>query len=217
MKTDAQLRADVMDELEWDPSVNAAHIGVMVNDGVVTLAGHLESHMEKRAAERAVRHVAGVRGIALDLEVKLSPRHARGDHEIAEAAVAALALNSLVPEGKVQVEVENGWVTLRGEVEWAYQYASAEQSVAPLAGVRGIVNHIVIRPAANATNVASRISAALRRRADREARHLAVELDGSVATLRGKVHSLAERDAALGAARSTSGVSRVIDHLEIEP
>lgn len=117
MKTDTQLKADVTDELAWDPAINAAGIGVMVKEGVVTLTGHLNSFAEKHAAERAVRRVAGVRAIALELDVKLAPEHRRSDSEIAQAAATSLRLNSLVPGGKVQVEVENGWVTLTGEVD----------------------------------------------------------------------------------------------------
>lgn len=187
----------------------------MVNDGVVTLAGNLETYSEKYAAERAVRRVVGVRGLALDLEVKLAPGHKRTDSEIAAAAAAALALNSLVPKDKVQVEVEDGWVTLTGEVEWNYEYASAEQSIRPLAGVRGMANRITIRHRASNKDVAGQIMAALTRQAKREARHIGVEVEGAEVTLSGKVHSLAERDAAVGAALSTRGVSRVVDRLEI--
>ena len=146
MKTDLQLKSDVADELAWDPSINATNIGVAVKDGVVTLSGHLDTFAEKHAAERAVRRVAGVRGIALDLDVKLAPGHQRSDSEIAQAATAALHLNSLVPDGKVKVEVEDGWITLTGEVDWRYQFASAEQCIRPLTGVRGLFNQITIKP-----------------------------------------------------------------------
>ena len=215
MKTDFDLKAHVTAELACDPEINPAHIGVMVKDGVVTLAGHLATFAEKHAAERAVRRVSGVRGIALDLEVKLSPEHRRGDPEIAEAATTALRLNSLVPDGKVKVEVEDGWVTLTGEVDWGYQFASAEQCIRPLAGVRGLNNRITVKPRADGKDVAGHITAALTRQAVREAQHIAVDVDGGVVTLRGTVHSLAEHDAAVGAAFSTRGVSRVVDKLDI--
>lgn len=215
MKTDMQLKADVTDELAWDPAINAASIGVMVKDGVVTLTGHLDSFAEKHAVERAVRRVSGVRGIALELDVKLMAEHKRSDSEIAQAAATALRLNSMVPEGKVQIEVENGWVTLTGEVDWSYQLARAEQCIRPLAGVRGLYNRITIKPRASSKDVGAQIMAALTRQAMREAKHITIEVEGGVVTLWGKVHSLAEREAAVGAAFSAHGVSRVVDKLEV--
>lgn len=215
MKTDAQLKADVTDELAWDPAINATHVGVMVQDGVVTLAGHLDSFAEKHAVERAVRRVAGVRGIALDLDVKLSTEHQRTDADIAGAATAALALNTLVPRGKVKVEVEKGWVTLIGEVDWGYQLASAEQCIRPLAGVRGLFNKITVKPRIQSKDIATQITAALTRQATREARNIGIEVEGGVVTLSGKVHSMAEHDAAIGVAFSAHGVSHVVDHLQV--
>jgi osmotically-inducible protein OsmY len=215
MKSDMELKADVAAELAWDPAINATNIGVMVKNGVVTLAGHLDKYSEKHAVERAVRRVSGVRAIALDLEVRLLPQHTRGDFEIAQAAASALRLNSLVPDGKVKVEVEDGWVTLTGQVDWGYQFASAEQCLRPLAGVRGITNAVTIKPRVQGKDVAAQIKAALTRQAEREARHIGIEVEGAVVTLSGKVHSMAEHDAALGVAFSAHGVSRVVDHLEV--
>jgi osmotically-inducible protein OsmY len=215
MKTDVQLKADVTDELAWDPAINATHVGVMVQDGVVTLAGHLDSFAEKHAVERAVRRVAGVRGIALDLDVKLSTEHQRTDADIAGAATAGLALNTLVPRGQVKVEVEKGWVTLTGEVDWGYQLASAEQCIRPLAGVRGLFNKITVKPRVQSKDIASEITAALTRQATREARNIGIEVEGGIVTLSGKVHSMAEHDAAVGVAFSAHGVSHVVDHLQV--
>lgn len=215
MKTDAHLKADVTEELAWDPAVNATGVGVAVKDGVVTLTGHLDSYAEKHAVERAVHRVAGVRGIALELDVKLAPEHKRSDSEIAQAAATALQLNSLVPDEKIQVQVEQGRVILTGEVDWSYQLASAEQCVRPLSGVRGLSNRITIKSLASSKDVGAQITAALTRQAAREAKHLTVEVEGSVVTLWGKVHSLAEREAAVGAAFSARGVSRVVDKLEV--
>lgn len=215
MKTDRELKADVAAELAWDPAINAENIGVMVRDGVVTLAGHLDKYSEKHAVERAVRRVSGVRAIALDLEVKLSPEHRRDDSEIAQAAVTALRLNSLVPDGKVKLEVEDGWITLTGQVDWGYEFASAEQCLRPLAGVRGITNNVTITPRVKGKDIAAQITAALTRQAAREAKHIGIEVEGAVVTLTGKVHSMAEHDAALGVAFSAPGVSRVVDHLEV--
>lgn len=215
MKSDFQLKADVTAELAWDPAINATNIGVMVKDGVVTLAGHLDSFSEKHAVERAVRRVGGVRGIALDLDVKLAPDHQRGDPEIAQAATTALRLNSLVPDGKVKVEVEDGRVTLSGEVDWSYQSASAEQCLASMMGVKALANRITVKARASSKDIASQITAALKRQAEREAMHIGIAVDGGVVTLSGEVHSMAEHDAAVGAAFSTHGVSRVIDKLEV--
>jgi osmotically-inducible protein OsmY len=187
----------------------------MVRDGVVTLTGHLDSFGEKHAVERAVRRVEGVRGIALELDVKLAAEHKRSDSEIAQATATTLRLNSMVPEGKVQIEVENGWVTLTGEVDWRYQLVRAEQAIRPLAGVRGLSNRISIKPRASSKDVGAQITAALTRQAMREAKHINIEVEGGVVTLWGKVHSLAERDAAVGAAFSAHGVARVVDKLEV--
>ncbi|WP_096695551.1 BON domain-containing protein [Polaromonas sp. AER18D-145] len=215
MKTDAHIKSDVIDELAWDPAVNATGIGVAVRDGVVTLTGHLDSYAEKHAVERAVHRVAGVRGIAVELDVRLAAEHKRSDSDIAQAAATALQLNSLVPDEKIQVLVENGRVTLTGEVDWSYQLACAEQCVRPLAGVRGLSNRITIKSRASSKDVGAQITAALTRQAAREAKHITVEVEGSVVTLWGKVHSLAEREAAVGAAFSARGVSRVVDKLEV--
>lgn len=215
MKTDLQLKTDVSDELAWDPAINAAAIGVAVKDGVVTLTGELNTYAEKQAVERAVRRVSGVRGMAIDLEVKLAPEHKRSDADIAEAAIAALRWHSLVPDERVKVEVENGWVTLTGELDWGYQFASAEQAVRPLMGVRGVTNNIAIKPRVSAKDLGAQITAALTRQAQREAHHIGVEVEGGVVTLSGKVHSMAEHDAVLGTAFSARGVSRVVDHLQV--
>ncbi|MEO7159443.1 MAG: BON domain-containing protein [Polaromonas sp.] len=215
MKSDSQIKADVTDELAWDPAINATGIGVMVKDGIVTLSGHLDSFAEKHALEQALQRVEGVRGIALELDIKLSPEHKRSDSEIAQTAATALRLNSLLPEGKIKVKVEGGWVTLTGEVDWSYQLARAEQCIRPLAGVRGLDNQITIKPRASGKDIQSEITAALTRQAMREARHITVEVEGGVVTLRGKVRSLAEREAAVGAAFSAPGVARVVDKLEI--
>ena len=162
-----------------------------------------------------MRRVAGVRGIAMELDVKLAPAHVRSDSEIAQAATAALRRNALVPIGKVKVKVENGWVTLTGEVDWTYQYATAEQCIRPLAGVRGLFNHVTIRPRVDGREIGEEITAALTRQALREARHIDVKVEGAVVTLSGKVHSKAEHDAAVGVAFSTHGVAHVVDHLQV--
>ena len=215
MKTDEQLKKDVAAELAWDPAINTTHIGVAVRSGIVTLSGTLDTYVQKHAVERAVRRVSGVRGIALDLEVRLAPGDARTDSEIAQAAAHALRWHSLVPEDKVKVEVEDGWIRLSGETDWAYQRASAEQSVRPLVGVRGVTNDISIKARANASEISRDISSALERHARREAQRIAVDVEGGVVTLRGTVESLADRQAVVGTAYAARGVSRVVDQLEV--
>ncbi len=215
MKTDAQLKADVLAELAWDPAINPAAIGVTVEHGFVTLAGHLDTLAQKHAAERAARRVAGVRGVAVEAQVKLAPEHRRSDSDIARAALAALRWNSLVPDDRVTVEVEDGWVTLTGEVDWPYQLASAEQCIRPLTGVRGVTNLVTLKAHVRGLDIARQITDALTRHAEREARHIDVAVDGGTVTLSGTVDSLADHDAAIGAAFGTRGVTSVIDKLEV--
>lgn len=215
MKTDMQMKADVTAELMWDPAVNSANVGVAVKDGIVTLSGTVDTVLQKHAVERAVRRVGGVRGIAIDMDVRLSPAHERSDTEIAQAALHALRWHSLVPDDKIKVEVDDGWVTLNGEVDWPYQLASAEQCVRPLVGVLGVTNDIRLKLRTSPEDIRTGIAAALARHARREAGHIAVDVDGNVVTLRGKVDSLAEHDAAIGTAIAAKGVARVIDRLDV--
>jgi len=211
MKTDLQLKADVTAELAWEPAVNSSGIGVLVHDGVVTLTGHLNTFAEKVAAEKAVRRVAGVRGLAIELDVKLVAAHHRSDSEIAAAAASALRWSALLPPDRIRIEVEKGWLTLTGDVDWAYQRGTAEKCVRGLVGVRGLSNNIAIKPAISTRSVAAEISAAL----EREARHIRIEANDGVVTLHGKVHSLAEREAAAGAAFAARGVTRIVNKLEV--
>lgn len=215
VKTDQQLKSDVVAELAWTPGVNATNIGVAVKTGVVTLSGGVDTYLQKHTVERAVRMVSGVRGIAMDLEVRLAPHDKRGDAQVAEAALHSLRWHSLVPDDKVKVAVEDGWVTLTGELDWGYQSASAEQAVRPLIGVRGVSNQIRLKQHVNPAAIRVDIESALTRRAQREARHITVDVDGGVVTLRGEVGSMAEHDAVLGTAHAARGVTRVVDRLEI--
>jgi len=216
MKTDAQLKRDVAAELEWDPSINAAHVGVAVTDGVVTLNGHLNTFAEKYAIERAVQRVEGVKAIAVELDVKLEPGHKRSDSEIATAVESALLWHALVPAERLQAKVEKGWVTLKGEVDWEYQRQNAEKAVRPLTGVVGISNLITLKPSVTPAKVADRIRDALARHAEREAKHIEVMVSGSAITLRGTVDSWAERNAAFGAAWSAPGVLSVVNEIKVQ-
>lgn len=215
MKTDLQLKDDVRSELAWDPAVHAEAIDVTVNDGMVALSGHLGTFAEKRAVEKAVRRVTGVRGIAIDLDVQLAPEHRRTDSDIARAALAALRWHAWVPHERIHVEVEDGWVTLTGQVDWHYQLASAEQCIRPLLGVRGITTRIAVKSPVTESEVSRQIVGALTRHAQREANRIEVDVQGSIVTLQGTVDSLPEHDAVLAVANATRGVSRVVDHLAI--
>ncbi len=216
MKTDAQLKKDVTAELEWDPSINASHVGVAAADGVVTLTGHLNTFAEKYAIERAVQRVQGVKAIALELDVKLEPGHKRSDSEIANAVESALQWHALVPAERLQVKVEKGWITLKGEVDWEYQRQNAEKAVRPLTGVVGISNAITLKPSVTPAKVADRIRDAMARHAEREAKHIEVMVSGSAVTLRGTVDSWAERNAAFGAAWSAPGVLSVVNEIRVQ-
>ncbi|HJV63222.1 MAG TPA: BON domain-containing protein [Albitalea sp.] len=215
MKTDADLKRDVEAELAWDPAVTSSAVGVVVKDGIVTLTGHLNTFAEKYAIERALRRVAGVKAIALELDVKLSPEHRRSDTEIAASCEQALRWNTLVPLDKVRLTVDKGWVTLQGEVDWDYQRRSVEKAVRPLMGVVGISNDMTIKPRVTPGNVQQRIAEALKRQAEREAKHMEVKVDGTTVTLRGTVNSWHERDAAQGVAWSAPGVRAVINELQV--
>jgi osmotically-inducible protein OsmY len=215
MKTDSQLKKDVIAELEWDPSINATNIGVGVKDGVVTMTGHLDTYAEKFSIERAVQRVVGVQAYALELDVKLEPGHKRSDTEIATAAEMAFKWHSLIPADRVQVKVEKGWITLRGEVDWDYQRSTIEKAVRPLTGVVGVINNLTLKPQTTPQNINHRIHDALTRQADEEAKNIEVMVSGAAVTLRGKVHSWAERAAVQSAAWAAPGVNKVLNELQV--
>ncbi len=216
MKTDTQLRQEIQLELSWDPAVKSTDIGVIVKDGVVTLTGDLTSYAEKHAVEHAVQRVRGVKAVAVEMHVRLVPALERNDADIALAARRALDWSVLVPDGHVQIRVENGWLTLTGEVAWAYEREAAERSVRDLIGVVRVNNLITVRPSVRIDGVEKGIHDALARQAERDAKHIQIVVNGSFVTLRGKVHSLAERAAAQGAALSAPGVTAVVNELTVE-
>lgn len=214
-KSDSQLKKDVESELEWDAVVKANNIGVATKDGVVTLTGHLDSYAEKYAAERAVQRVQGVKGLAVELDVRLGANAKRTDADLASAAESALRWHALVPEDRVKVMVEKGWVTLSGEVDWEYQRNYAMKAVRPLTGVLGVTNSMSVKPLVTPANIKNRIQGALERQADREAKNIEVVVSGHAVTLKGQVHSWAERTAAQGAAWSAPGITSVVNELRV--
>jgi osmotically-inducible protein OsmY len=213
--TDRQLKQDVLDELDFEPSVNAAHIGVAVENGVVTLTGHVSTYAEKVAAERATRRVKGVRAIAQEIEVRFPSEKKTADDEIAKRALDILRW-SLIPSDAIQLTVLNGWISLHGEVEWQYQKQAAEDSVRRLSGVVGVMNSITIKPRASVPNIQQKIEEALKRHAEIEAKSIRVSVrDGGNILLEGKVHNWEEREAVENAAWSAPGVKLVEDRLTI--
>jgi osmotically-inducible protein OsmY len=212
---DSDLRQSVSDALDFEPSVNAANIGVAARDGVVTLSGHVSTYAEKLKAEEVVMGVRGVKAIAEEIEVRPAGAHATADDEIARRVLDILRWNTTVPEDRVKVAVQNGWVTLSGSVEWNHQRESASRALQGLAGVRGVANTIRITPKASPADLRSRIEQALKRQAELDALGISIELaDGSV-TLRGRVHSLSERRIAEQAVWAAPGVREVRDDLSV--
>ncbi|WP_342240006.1 BON domain-containing protein [Inquilinus sp. OTU3971] len=207
------LRRTVLNELAWDPTFDATHIGVAADNGVVTLTGHVTTYAEKLAAERAAQRVTGVRGIAEEIEVRPSYAKKTKDDEIAERAVRILQWDVSVPPGRISVKVEKGWVTLTGSVDWDYQRGAAAADIQKLSGVVGLMNLIKVQPAVRAADVKQKIEDAFRRNAVLDAGEIRVSaVDGTI-TLNGRVRNWAERNTAERAAWSAPGVTAVEDHL----
>ncbi len=213
MKTDAQLQQAVIAQLSWEPAIHATHIGVEVRDGVVTLAGEVASYSEKWHAERAVQRVSGVKALAIELKVKLAGAARRTDADIGQSARNVLDWTSAVESDAVKVQVEEGWVTLSGEVDWQYQKQAALDAVRGLMGVTGVSNEIGIRHKPMASIVKADIDAAIRRSAALDSSEIQVAVRGTDVTLTGLVHSWSERDLATDSAWSSPGVRNVIDEM----
>jgi osmotically-inducible protein OsmY len=215
-RSDNSIRDEVLLELKWDPKISSASdIAVAVKDGVVTLSGFVPSFWEKVAAEKAVKRVYGVRGIANDIEVKLFWQ--RTDPEIARDAVHELESHVSIPADRIKVTVKDGWVTLEGTVDWEYQKSLAQSAMKKLKGVSGVTNKIQVTPKASAAEVKSKIEEALRRSAELDARRITVEIEGSTVKLYGSVSSWAERDEAERAAWSAPGTTMVENHILVNP
>lgn len=215
MKTDSQLQEDVMAELEWEPSLDHAHIGVAANDGVVALSGFVRSYAEKLAVEKATRRVAGVRAIAEEIEVRHDADSKTSDPEIARRILDIFAWDALIPEDAIDVKVEHGVVTLTGTAIWHYQRDAAKNAASKIGGVKGVSDLIEVRNVPVARDVRETILAALKRAASLDAASIIVIAEGGTVRLGGKVHAWHERQVAERAAWAAPGVTEVIDNIVV--
>ncbi|WP_413667939.1 BON domain-containing protein [Mucilaginibacter sp. Mucisp86] len=215
MKTDHEIQKDVMDELKWQPFLNSSTIGVAVKNGIVTLSGTVDTFSKKVDAEKAVKKVAGVKAVAEDIQIGISPIYRRTDTEIAEAILNTLQWHSAIPNDKIKIKVESGVVTLEGELEWEYQRAGAVTAIQNLTGIKSVINRIALKPRLSPYELEQKISAAFHRSAGIDAAKVHAEIDGNTVTLTGRVRSLAEKDDAENAAWAAPGIFHVKNKLDI--
>jgi osmotically-inducible protein OsmY len=215
MSHDSHLQQAVLDELNWEPSVTAAHIGVTANAGVITLTGHVISYAQKHAAETAVRRVKGVKAVAEEIEVRLPYETKRSDEEIAGAAIGRFEWDVSIPRDAIKVTVDQGWVTLTGEVDWHYQKDAASMDVRALFGVTGVSNQITIKPTVNTSNISDDIMHALHRSWFFDPKTINVSADEGEVRLSGTVRSWHERQVAAATAWAAPGVTDVVNDIVI--
>jgi osmotically-inducible protein OsmY len=215
--TDRELKQHVENALDWEPSVDAADIGVSVEAGVVTLRGNVGSYAARGAAERVALRVYGVKAVANDVTVRLVTGFERNDTDIAQAAVTALKWNTFIPQNRVTIIVSNGWLTLNGTLDWQYQKEAATRAVRDLTGVKGVTNGITVKPHVQAGEVQAKIEAAFKRSAEIDARRVSVAATDGTVTLSGHVRSWMERQEAERAAWAAPGVSQVDDRITVVP
>ncbi len=216
MRTDLELMQNVLDELEWEPGIEASRISVDVKNGLVTLSGFVNSYGEKVLAERAVKKVNGVRAVLEEIEVKILGLNKRTDQDIAAMALNNLKWNTQVPEDKIKMKIEDGWVTLEGKVEWNYQKEATVNAIRTLAGIRGITNRIQVEVKLEPQSIKGKIKSALERSASLDAEHIHVLVDGRKVILNGAVQSWAEKKQAKEAAWAAPGVTAVEDNIEVK-
>tara|TARA_R110001583_G_scaffold82774_2_gene219320 strand:- start:192 stop:836 length:645 start_codon:yes stop_codon:yes gene_type:complete len=209
MKTDVEIKEDVLDELAWQPNIDETQIGVIVENGVVTLSGVVDSYTKKLEAEKAVKSVKGVKAVALDIEIKYGSDYKKTDKEIAKAVVNALTWDTSIPEDDVSIKVENGIIYLTGELKWAYQKNNAKKATENLLGVKNVVNNINIKQTIEPYQIKERITKAFERSADIHAKNINVSTEGHTVTLRGTVNSISEKDEAEKAAYLASKIFKM--------
>lgn len=215
--TDRELQEHVQNALDWEPSVDAADIGVSVDAGVITLRGDVRTYSERAAAERVALRVYGAKAVANDINVRLRDGQQRNDTEVAQAVLSALKWNTMVPDERITVTVSDGWVTLKGKVDWEYQRTAAANAIRDLSGVRGVANTITLEPHISVTDVKAKIESALRRSAEVDARRINVAVAEGKVILSGNVRSWFERSEARQAAWAAPGVKEVVDHIAVVP
>ncbi|MCC6491823.1 MAG: BON domain-containing protein [Pirellulales bacterium] len=215
MKSDCMLQYDVLEELEWEPSIDSSQLRLSVEEGFVTLTGFVPRYADKISAERIAKSVAGVRGVANDIQVRLASSCRRSDAEIASAAISALHWHTSVPADQITVIVRNGWVTLEGAVEWQFQRRAARDAVAVLTGVKGVINDVTLIAKSHHNDVKAEIEAAIKRNAELSARRIDVEARNSTVKLKGEVATWAERTEAERVAWAAAGVTEVENDLVV--
>ncbi|HVX00806.1 MAG TPA: BON domain-containing protein [Candidatus Babeliaceae bacterium] len=216
MKSDDQIQKDVMDQLKWEPFLKASEVGVAVRNGIVTLSGQVDSYYKKLSAEAAAKKVSGVKAIAEDIQIGVSPLYARTDTEIAEAILNALKWHTAVQDEKVKIRVENGHVTLQGEVDWDFQRTNVRKAIESLAGVKSITSLITVKPKVTSAGIQQKIESAFQRAASINSRKIKVDVIGSKVILSGRVASLAEKEDAETSVWNADGVMQVENNLDIE-
>jgi osmotically-inducible protein OsmY len=217
MRSDSEIKKDVESELRWHPDLDATDIAVTVKDGVVALTGFTKSYSHKYEAEVAAKRVAGVIGLANDIQVRLPTADVRPDPEIAREAVASIKHQLPFSYERIKPVVKDGWVTLEGEVEWNYTRDIAEKAVRRLTGVKGVINLVHLKPHVEPTEIKHKIEQALKRSAEVDANHITVETHGGEVVLKGTVRSWIERKEAERAAWAAPGVVKVEDHITVVP
>jgi osmotically-inducible protein OsmY len=215
MKDDYQTKQDVVAELKWNAEIDETKIGVAVSDGAVTLSGHVPTYRQKMAAAKAAKRVAGVLAIVNKLEVQLESEHRATDEGLAERIANVLSWNVSVPENAIKAEIKNGIVTLTGEVAWQYQRQNILKDIEHASGVVDVINLITVKPRMHAIDVQAEIQAALKRHAEVEGSKITVTVCDGIVTLSGEVESMAEMDRIEDAAWGASGVSKVVDNLQV--